>query len=181
MELPSRLEFRPLHQDDVVRSLSLGSTEFTPLKTFLARESKRLQLEHLARTLVAVEPGGTRVFAYATLVCASVAVEKFAEGHRLDGYRYDDYPAVKLARLAVDRSLRRRGVGTSLLRILIGQATESIMPVCGCRFVVVEAKPGSVAFYLQQAFRELGEIEGKTLMYLDLLALPPALAGRADG
>ena len=74
--MPDRLQFRPLAQDDVVRSLSLGSVQFTPLKKFLAKESKELHFAHLARTLVAVEPGTSRVYAYATLVCASVAVER---------------------------------------------------------------------------------------------------------
>jgi len=66
-----------------------------------------------------------------------------------------------------------------LLRILIAQAVESVMPVCGCRFMVVDAKPESVEFYRKREFQSIGEVDGKTLMYLDLLTLPPSLAGRA--
>jgi len=41
------LEFRELHPDDVCTALSLGDAGFTPLKTFLRKEAKRLHKDNL--------------------------------------------------------------------------------------------------------------------------------------
>lgn len=175
------LEFRALRPDDAVRSLKLGSADLVPLKAFLANEAKQLQSTELAKTLVAVRPGESKVLAYATLVCANVAVERFDPNQRFEGYRYTDYPAVKLARLAVDVELQGQGIGSTLVGILITQTLESIVPLAGCRFMVVDAKSGSVGFYKSQGFEALGVFDGNTLMYIDLHAVSAALAGRGGG
>ena len=50
-----------------------------------------------------------------------------------DDFRYQDYPAIKLARLSVDASLQGKGIGSQLVDFVIG--------------LVVVAKPTSVSFY----------------------------------
>lgn len=88
------LELRELSPADGCTALSLGDPAFTPLKTFLRKEAKKLHQEHLARTFVLVPKGETKVLAYITTLCTHVAVEQFDEHEAvLDDFRYKDYPA----------------------------------------------------------------------------------------
>lgn len=87
-------ELRELHHADGCNALSFGDAAFTPLKTFLRREAKKLHQEHLARTFVLVPQGETKVLAYITTLCTHVAVEQLGQRDDvLDAFRYKDYPA----------------------------------------------------------------------------------------
>jgi predicted GNAT family N-acyltransferase len=171
------LEFqlRPIDADDKCRSLSLGDDAFTPLKTFLAREAKKLHRENLAKTFVMVEEAenGCRVHAYITLLCTHVSVQSFSEPLAVDGgFRYTDYPAVKLARLAVSKDLQGNNIGGTLVDFAIGLAVEHVMPHAGCRFLVLDAKEKSVGFYEKKGFTKMGTVvdgDAKhTAMFIDL-------------
>ncbi|WP_431102270.1 GNAT family N-acetyltransferase [Roseateles noduli] len=169
-------ELRALDETDGCNALSLGDQNLVPLKTFLRKEAKRLHKDNLAKTFVMVEFGETRVLAYITLVCTHVSVQQFGGPAPVDGFRYADYPAVKLARLAVDSGLQGQGVGGQLVDFAIGLAEEHIMPYAGCRFLVVDAKPNSVGFYLRKGFSKMGEdadeVNSFTTMFVDLHRLP---------
>lgn len=167
------LQLRALDPDDGCKSLSLGDGVFTPLKTFLAREAKKLHRENLAKTFVLVEAGERRVRAYITLLCTHVKVEQFAAPLEVDGgFKYKDYPAVKIARLAVHQQLQGQGAGGALVEFAIGLAAEHIMPNCGCRFIVLDAKAESVGFYESKGFSKMGPVvDGDvqhTAMFIDL-------------
>lgn len=166
------LELRELAPDDGCNALSLGSQAFAPLKSFLRKEAKKLHQEHLARTYVLVQKGDAKVLAYITTLCTHVAVEQFDEHAVLEGFRYKDYPAIKLARLAVDSSLQGQGVGGQLVDFVIGLVTEHVMPHTGCRFLVVDAKLESVRFYAAKGFLPVGpSSDGRTAtttMFIDL-------------
>lgn len=168
-------ELRELAPNDGCNSLSLGSLAFAPLKSFLRKEAKKLHQEHLARTYVIVPKGQDKVLAYVTTLCTHVAVEQFDATAVLDGFRYKDYPAIKLARLAVDTSLQGQGVGSQLVDFVIGLATEHVMPYTGCRFLVVDAKPDSVAFYKGKGFLPIGQHadaqQNLAAMFIDLRRL----------
>lgn len=165
-------ELRELASGDGCNALSLGSEAFAPLKSFLRKEAKKLHQEHLARTFVLVPEGETKVLAYITTLCTHVAVEQFDEPAVLDGFRYKDYPAIKLARLAVDTSLQGQGVGSQLVDFVIALITDHVMPYTGCRFLVVDAKPESVRFYAAKGFLPIGtSTDGPTAtttMFIDL-------------
>jgi len=168
-------ELRELHQGDGCNALSLGDPALTPLKTFLRKEAKKLHDENLARTFVLVPSGETKVLAYITTLCTHVAVEQFDQQAVVDGFRYQDYPAIKLARLAVDASLQGKGIGSQLVDFVIGLVVENIMPNTGCRFLVVDAKPTSVSFYERKGFTKIGQLggedQGLTAMFVDLRKL----------
>jgi len=165
-------ELRALSDRDGCNSLSLGDPTLVPLKTFLRKEAKRLHRDNLARTFVLVETGETRVLAYITLVCTHVAVQQFGDPGPVGGFRYADFPAVKLARLAVDSDLQAQGVGAQLVDFAVALTEEHIMPNAGCRFLVVDAKANSLGFYLRKGFRKMGEAADAvghfTTMFVDL-------------
>lgn len=165
---------REIQGDDRCQSLSLGSEIFQPLKRFLRQEAKQLHAHDLAKTFVMVEKHDNKVLGYITTVCSHVSVERFtaASGPEVVGFRYKDYPVVKLARLAVDRKLRGMGAGSHLLDLIIGLILEHVLPHVGCRFLIVDAKSSSVDFYVKKGFSILGQFgtgaEQQTVMFMDL-------------
>lgn len=94
---------RQISPDDSVSGLSLGDEAFVPLKTFLARYAKAYHRKKAARTYVIVaEAAPKKVVGYVTLVCSQIHVDSVPEDAGEHGYK--DYPAVKIARLAVDKT-----------------------------------------------------------------------------
>ncbi len=151
----------------------MGDDVFTPLKTFLAREAKKLHRENLAKTFVLVEAGEARIKAYITLLCTQVTAEQFSEPLAVEGgFKYKDYPAVKIGRLAVHKDLQGQGAGGALVDFAIGVSAEHIMPNAGCRFIVLDAKAQSIPFYQRKGFSEMGPVldggTDHTAMFVDL-------------
>lgn len=165
---------REISPDDSVSGLSLGDVAFLPLKVFLQKHAKRHHVQNTGKTYVLVfERAPKRVVAYITLICSHVLTDG-VEAQGVGGYEYDDFPAIKIARLAVDQKYRKRGMGETLVDWAIGIASQHVMPHVGCRFLIVDSKPGSVSFYKKQGFLLVNtETEQENpLMYLDIGKLP---------
>ena len=84
---------------------------------------------------------------------------------------YKEYPAIKIARLAVDKKYERRGVGRFLLLAAVGKALK-ISDEVGCRFITVDSKQDSIEFYEKSGGFKLikgYEKEKYPTMYLDVL------------
>jgi GNAT superfamily N-acetyltransferase len=126
----------------------------------------------LAKTYAAFSE--SKVAAYITLVCGEITLEGNAK--LLDepdlNYNYKGYPSVKIARLAVDTRHRGADLGSFLVKLALGIATDRICPAIGCRFVSVDAKKESVGFYLKQGFTLLDTPDNKRrnapVMFIDL-------------
>ncbi len=160
----------PLGREHSVRGLKFGDAQFAPLKQFLAQDARKYQDVNLARTYVACEVGENTVRAYISIVCGEVN----AKLEPNDGVKFPhNYPAIKIARLAVDHRHGGSGLGRYLVDVAIGIAKDTICPAVGCRFAVVDAKPASVKFYEKCGFTFLDTPENRTkqnpLMFLDLL------------
>ena len=165
------LELRLLEPGDSFAGFSLGDAAFNPLKTFLKRDAKKFAEQLLAQTYVFTD--GQRIVAFITLVCGEIAAENEVEIADLDGaeFRYDHYPAIKIARLAVSTRYRKNSLGQSLVDFSLGR-TKEVADIAGCRFVVVDAKRPSVGFYEKCGFRELDTDENRArsepIMFIDL-------------
>jgi GNAT superfamily N-acetyltransferase len=154
----SEIEIRQIRPGDRLAGLKLGDSAFSPLKTFLQKHAQRYQEESLARTYAAFDPGAGKAIAYITLVCGEVVTAEddapLIDEPELD-YRYPQFPAVKIARLAVDQRYRGYDLGRTLVNLALGQAKNVICPAVGCRFVVVDSKVESVRFYEKCGFTML--------------------------
>jgi GNAT superfamily N-acetyltransferase len=138
------VELRPIQPGDKVTGLSLGDQRFTPLKTFLQKQAKEYSNQLLAKSYGVFQNG--KILGYITLVCGEIASEDdvgLADVGNAE-YRYKHYPAVKIARLAMDRRYRGSGLGKNLVDFALGMAKRDISTIIGCRFVVVDAKRESV-------------------------------------
>lgn len=168
------LDIRLIEPGDRLTGMSLGDATFTPLKIFLQRHALEYERQSLSRTYAAFGVEPPKVLGYITLVCGEVVTDDGDEC-LIQGvdYRYRQYPAVKIARLAVDKSLQRKvGLGTQLVDLALGIAKREVCPSVGCRFVMVESKQDAVKFYEKCGFTMLDTPTNKEreepVMFVDL-------------
>lgn len=171
------LEIRYIQAGDHVAGLSLGDQAFVPLKTYLKRDAKIHHELSLARTYcVFRQTKPQKVLAYITLICGEIRSEDVpddaaANQHGAE-FNYDHYPAIKIARLAVDKSIKGYKVGTKLIELALGTA-KNVSTDVGCRFLVVESKRQSLGFYKKVGFTMLDTPANKKrnepMMFVDLL------------
>ena len=76
---------------------------------------------------------------------------------RLPGY---PLPVLRIARLAVDGAAKGQGVGSLLLRAVLGLG-QKMSEELGCVGVVVDAKPEAVSFYEKLGFTRLELVAGE--------------------
>lgn len=162
---------RQIEPGDILSGLSLGDAAFQPLKTFLQRHAANYHKADLGKTYGAfLDEQPTKAIGYVTLVCGEIAA--FEELKAEEDFPYLQFPALKIARLAVDRRHRTAGIGYQLVLLAIGVAKAEISPRVGCRFVVVDSKRQSVEFYRRQGFTLLDTADNRAretpIMFLDL-------------
>lgn len=171
---------REIGVGDRVTGLSLGDQAFTPLKTFVQRHAKTYAEQMLAKSYGLFE--GEKLVGYVTLVCGQIEVDGGEPAPDVGDaqFEYKHYPAVKIARLAVDRRYRGFGLGRILVDFSLGLSRDTIASAVGCRFVVLDAKQQSVAFYEKNGFRlidtETNRASAEPVMFLDLKGTPVAPA-----
>ena len=166
---------KQIEPGDSLTGLSLGNPAFEPLKRFLRKDAQKYEAQSLARTYAAFNQATSKVIGYVTLVCGEI-VTRDSDHELLQEpeieFPYPHYPAVKIARLAVDQRVARIGLGTALVNLALGQAKRIICPTVGCRFVVVDSKRESVAFYEKRGFTMLdtatNRVRSSPIMWIDL-------------
>ncbi|MFO1083203.1 MAG: GNAT family N-acetyltransferase [Reyranellaceae bacterium] len=144
---------RPIKPGDRLSGLSLGVTEFQPLKTFLRRDAAKYHAANLAKTYGAfLSSRPDNAVGYVTLVCGEIGTDARLRTVETTEFTYDHYPALEIARLAVNKALQGQGIGRRLTRLALGIAKEEICPRVGCRFVTLDAKKLSIEFYRKEGF-----------------------------
>ncbi|NNM59970.1 MAG: GNAT family N-acetyltransferase [Legionellales bacterium] len=172
--LPLTLKLRAIQENDNVK-LSLGNPSYTPLKTFLKKDALDFHTNDIAKTYVLIEPVevSQKVWGYVTLMSSEIHLN----GHQKpeespSSVKYDVLPAVKIARLAVDQKLQRKGYGKGLVEFCVSLVMNKITPHIGCRYIVVDAKQESVNFYTHLGFELLttqnNQEEAISLLFFDI-------------
>src|SRR5659263_243915 len=77
---------------------------------------------------------------YITLVTDTLEVKVVDEEDGIKDYIYHKYPCARIARLAVDKTFERRGIGRFLMLAAIGMVIY-ISSMIGCRYITVDSKP----------------------------------------
>ena len=88
--------------------------------------------------------------AFITLVAAAYRAENLFKAGNGD-YHYRQIPAIKIARLATDRSCQRKGCGHALVDYSFAIALD-IREQIGCKLLVTDALPEKVEWYRKQGF-----------------------------
>lgn len=171
------MEIRALRQADDRARFSSGDEALD--RFFRVYAGQNQFRHHLGVTYVAVE--GERVLGFATVAPRHIEIADLPAAQRKKLPRYP-IPALGLARLAVDTSARGMGLGAQLLRYVLRLALEMSDRV-GCAGVVVDAKPGAVAFYVKYGFVRFEAIKGESEARPRpaLMWLPIATVKRASG
>jgi GNAT superfamily N-acetyltransferase len=176
---------RELSPSDRLRNFKTGDAAFTALKSFLINQSVEFHNTNIAKTYVAValkqaadgelvEAFDEAVLAYITLTCSEVDIrEGYVLADCTHANTYDSLPAIKIARLAVDKRYRGKHLGDQLVALALAIASDVIAPMVGCRFVITDAKSAAINFYSKIGFTILDTEENKTLknpvMFVDLM------------
>ena len=149
----SGYRLREISPDDKVSGLSFGHADFIPLKMFLEKHARRYHAANTAKSYVlTTESAQPKVVGYVTLVCSHIQIDAPDD---VGEYSYEDFPAVKIARLAVDKRHQGYDLGTQLVDFSIAITQGRIMPHVGCRFLILDSKQQSIKFYEKRGFRLL--------------------------
>lgn len=171
------LRIRTLERSDVRTGFSCGEPS---LDTFLERYAWQNQRRHhLGVTYVAVDDETRRVVGYFTAAMAAIAPSQ--GGGRIAPGSYTHVPALRIARLAVDRRFQGVGVGSELLLGALALALAESERV-GCAGVLVDSMPQAVSFYERFGFEPLDVVVGSSAvrprpapMFLGLASVRRAL------
>jgi GNAT superfamily N-acetyltransferase len=150
------VEIRALREDDDRSRFRSGEPDLD--RFFLKFAGQNQFRTFVGVTYVAVDRG--RITAFATVAPGHLEVDRLPAAARRRLPRYP-LPILRLARLAVDETARGRGLGTEMLRFVLGLALRMAGEI-GCVGVVVDAKATAVAFYARYGFQPIDALEGRS-------------------
>ncbi len=167
----TELRITSLREEDDLASFCSTSDE---LNDFLKSDALKAQNDLISRTYLCFWRGA--IAGFVTLTTDTIGYNLVEHGDGIDGYVYQKYPAIKIARLSVDKRYKRRGIGQNLLLRAAGKAYE-ISKQIGCRYITVDAKRESIDFYRKYEFRIVKKHEERDFppMYFNLY-----FAGKKD-
>ena len=137
------------------------------LNDFLKEDALENQQGLISKTYLCCH--SNQLVGYVTLTTDIIRKKDVLSDDRIET-PYNEYPAIKIARLATDKKYVKRVVGTFLLLASIGMAAD-ISKKVGCRFITVDSKRHSIGFYEKHGFKLIKKCEKKDYptMYLDIL------------
>ena len=135
------------------------------LNDFLRALVSQYEKRNLGRTYVALQEGDQRVLGYYTLASGAIAAEVLPakQARKLPRHAV---PVVLVARLAVDRSVHGKGLGSLLLRDALMRSLD-LSEKLGVHAVVVDALDAAAkTFYERFAFLPLTHDEMRLFLPL---------------
>jgi len=166
-----------LEEAETVKSFNCGDAD---LNDFILCESPFYLREKLAVTYVMendADINHKHVVAFFSLSNDRISLSDFDNKTRYNRFsrrfnnqkRLKSYPAVKIARLGVDITLKGQGIGGKALDFIKRYFVADNKT--GCRFITVDAYAAAVPFYIRNGFVPLNDedIDDPTrLLYFDL-------------
>ncbi len=150
------MEIRALQLADNRANFQSGDPD---LDGFFLKFAGQNQFRHyLGVTYVAVE--NQRIIGYATVAPGCVEIDDLPAASRKKLPHYP-MPVLRLARLAVDSSVQRHGVGRALLKFVLKLAVR-MSDEFGCIGILVDASTEAIDFYKKQGFFQIDAIEGRS-------------------
>lgn len=188
MELGKDYTIRSLSQQDNLKKFKTGDPAYQPLKAFLSNQAINFQIALVAQTYVAVTLDDNNrdtgnVIGFITLTCSEIDLRN---GYSVDdcehANKYDSLPAVKIARLAVDKNYRThitdgsivkgKRIGEMLVNFAIAITVDMISSQVGCRFLITDSKKPAVGFYEKIGFTFLDTEDNRNsdnpILFIDL-------------
>jgi ribosomal protein S18 acetylase RimI-like enzyme len=148
-------------------NLSLFHCKNDDLNDFLKNDAKKSQDDLISRTYLCLRQNS--IIGYLTIVTDTIEVKLIERDDAVDGYPYPRYPAIKIARLAVDEEFEGRGIGRFLLFWATGKVYQLSNEV-GCRYITLDSKREALGFYQKFGFKLIGKYAARSfpLMYFNM-------------
>lgn len=177
-EYESRFRLRRLRLGDKIQSFDCGDED---LNDFILNEAGLYREALLSVTYVLEDKGNNNVAAYFSLANDKISMSDFESKTEFNRFRKQkfvnekrirSYPAIKIGRLAIDKSVQRQRIGEYLLEFI--EDYFIIDNKSGCRFVTVDAYVDAIPFYIKNDYQFLNSDDEDKLtrvMYFDLASL----------
>ena len=143
------------------------SCSITEYNDYLFNDALRSQQDQIALTWLLMERATGKIAAYMSLIADAVKLSlSEKETHSLN-YPFKTIPAMKLAKLAVDKAAQEKfkGLGTYMITNALTIARICNRQLFACRFLTVDADlehdKGVLAFYEKNGFITNGELYNK--------------------
>lgn len=177
----TEVEFQEMYKVHILEegdSVGKFDCEDEDLNDFIIREAVHYQQAMIAVTYVVIRKVDNSVVAYFSLANDKVSLTDFNSNSEFNRFRkrrfvhekrLRSYPAVKLCRLGIDKSICNQGMGSYFLKCI--KTLFMLQVRTGCRFVTVDAYKSAVPFYLKNGFLPLTTKDGDVhteLLYYDL-------------
>lgn len=145
---------------------------------FILHEAFAYQKAKISVTYIVTNKQSGQTVAYFSLANDKVTLADFNSNSEFNRFRKHkfahskrlrSYPAVKLCRLGIDKSIRKIGMGSYLLNCI--KTLFTLKAQTGCRFLTVDAYKEAVPFYLKNCFLHLRSKDSDAhteLLYYDL-------------
>lgn len=161
--------------DDSVTEFNCGDQD---LNDFIINDAPLYRKTLLAITYVLKNKTTGKIIAYFSVANDRVSIDDFPSNTDFNRFRKHkfvnekrlrSYPAIKLCRLGIDKSVQGKHIGTFLIDFISTLFVTDNKS--GCRFMTVDAYAEAIPFYLKNDFTFLTQDDEKQhtrLMYIDL-------------
>ena len=136
------------------------------LNEFLLRYAIRNDELGIGRTFVALN-SNNHILGYFTLATAQVAYQEVPDEYKGKLPKYP-IPALRIARLAVNKELQGNGIGKWLLSQVFIKAVQ-VSDITGLYLIIVDAKETSKSFYEHYGFQKFMDENLSYFMLLDTI------------
>ena len=160
----TRFYFRSFSMETICGNFDCGIPEYNE---YLFQDALRSMNDHIALTWLLTERTTGKIAAYMALIMDAIKLS-FTEKelHNLN-YPFKTIPAMKIAKLAVDKSFsdKYRGIGSYMIYAAESRAIGCNNDYCAARFITVDAdiehNKSVLAFYEKNGFISNSEIQSK--------------------
>jgi predicted GNAT family N-acyltransferase len=119
------------------------------LDAYLQKQAGQDLRRSIASVFVVVESGNNKVVGYYTLATAEIPYVRLRSDEQKAMPHYDNLPAIRLGRLAVDVSFQGEKLGVLLLTDAVNYSLG--LPIAW-QFFIVDSKESSIDFYRKFGF-----------------------------
>ncbi|WP_363322828.1 GNAT family N-acetyltransferase [uncultured Muribaculum sp.] len=168
-------EIRKLGLDDAITEFDCGDDY---LNDFIINDAPLYRRALLAMTYVLENKDSGKIVAYFSVANDRISIKDFPTSTDFNCFRKHkfvnekrlrSYPAIKICRLGIDKTIQGQQIGTFLIDFVGTMFVTDNKS--GCRFLTVDAYSQAIPFYLKNDFAFLSsEDDGQRtrLMYFDL-------------
>lgn len=174
-EILADYEIRKLGPNNKVTQFDCGDDD---LNDFILNDAPLYRKTLLATTYILENKVTGRVVAYFSVANDRISIKDFPTNTDFNRFRkhkfvnekrLKSYPAIKICRLGIDKTVQGKQIGTFLIDFI---ATLFVTDnKSGCRFLTVDAYSQAIPFYLKNDFTHLtseDENQHTRLLYFDL-------------